>query len=361
VYRGPRRYIPVHDLILQRELEVCEENNWDSYLCPCRKCHGGHRYAVHTIQMHLQAFQRDPFLMHSMVGGDLADGYPEGGIWVRDRAKPVPNMNVFDDADMRTEYGDHLDPYHDIQQQLYDTFDLGDRLREETPHVFEDVVEEDDNNDDVMEDLENLDALYREGTKPVYGGTNISTILATIVLINMAVIHNVSNVYVNELLKYLSTVLLPREDCLPKSHYEAKRLIRKLGLNYHIIHNCSQGCVLYRGEYENLTTCPKEGCGLSRYIEGLDNILARVVRHFPLIPRLLRMFRSPTVSGLLKFHSDHPNTDDGVMKSIADSPAWKHIDNEVDVAFWREARNLRLGMALDGVNPFPYTNTTHST
>ena len=153
-----------------------------------------------------------------------------------------------------------------------------------------------------------------------YGGTNVSTISASIVLINMAVIHNVGNTYVDELLKYLKIVLLPRENCLPKSHYEAKRLIRKLGLNYHIIHTCPQTCVLYRGEYENLTTCPKEGCGLSRYIEGLDSIPARVVRHFSLIPRLLRMFRSPTISGLMKFHSNHPNTDVGVMKSVADSP-----------------------------------------
>ena len=73
------------------------------------------------------------------------------------------------------------------------------------------------------------------------------------------------------------------------------------------------------------------------------------------------MFRSPTISGLIKFHSDHPNTDAGIMKSVVDSPAWKHIDNDVDIAFGRDACNLRLGMALDGVNPFPHTNTTHST
>ena len=144
VYAGPCRHIPVHDLILQRELEVCEEKNLDSYLCPYRKCHGGHRYAVHTIQMHLRDYLRDPFLMHSMVSGNPEGGYPEGGIWIRDQPEPVPKMNVFDDADMHIEYKDHLDPYHDIQQQLHFTFDLGDRLREETLHIFEDGVHEDD-------------------------------------------------------------------------------------------------------------------------------------------------------------------------------------------------------------------------
>ena len=106
--------------------------------------------------------------MHSMVGGDPEGGYLECGIWIRDQAEPVPDMNVFDNADMRIEYQDHLDPYYDIQQQLHDIFDLGDRLREETPHIFEDGVQEDDDNDEGMLDLDNLDALYREGTKPIW-------------------------------------------------------------------------------------------------------------------------------------------------------------------------------------------------
>ena len=50
------------------------------------------------------------------------------------------------------------------------------------------------------------------------------------------------------------------------------------------------------------------------------------------------------------------------MKSIADSPVWKHVTLEhVDPSFALEPRNLRLGLSLDGVNPFPHSNTTHST
>jgi hypothetical protein len=194
--------------------------------------------------------------MRSMVGGDPQNGFPAQGMWIQHDTEELPDINVFDDADMRTEYGEQLDPFHDIQQQLYDTFDLGDRLREETPHIFEDDVNDDMPIQDDTDDLEHLDDLYREGSRPVYTGTPVSTISATIVLINMAVIHSVSNAYVDELLKYLNTVLLPSENRLPKSHYEAKKLIRKLGLSYDIIHTCPSGCVLYRGEYENLGSCP---------------------------------------------------------------------------------------------------------
>jgi hypothetical protein len=73
------------------------------------------------------------------------------------------------------------------------------------------------------------------------------------------------------------------------------------------------------------------------------------------------MFHSPAISSLLYFHSDNPNTDERVMKSIVDSPAWKLVDREIDQSFGLESRNLRFGMALDGVNPFLHTNTMHST
>jgi hypothetical protein len=51
--REQGRHIPQEDLILRHELRVCEENNWDCYLCPCKECHGGHRYSIRTIREHL--------------------------------------------------------------------------------------------------------------------------------------------------------------------------------------------------------------------------------------------------------------------------------------------------------------------
>jgi len=50
-------------------------------------------------------------------------------------------------------------------------------------------------------------------------------------------------------------------------------------------------------------------------------IRAKVICQFPIIPRLLRMYCSPTIAELLRFYSKHPNIDEGVMKSVADSLA----------------------------------------
>jgi hypothetical protein len=73
------------------------------------------------------------------------------------------------------------------------------------------------------------------------------------------------------------------------------------------------------------------------------------------------MFRSASISKLLRHHIDYPNTDKDVMKSVVDSPAGEHMDSSVDPSFSLEPRNLRFGLALDGVNPFKYNNTQHST
>jgi hypothetical protein len=177
----------------------------------------------------------------------------------------------------------------------------------------------------------------------------------------MAVIHGISNAYLDELVRYLSNVLLPRGNRLPKTHYAAKRMVKKLGLNYDIIPYCPNGCILFRKELEHLTVCLKPDYGASKWLLGSDCVPARVIRHFPLLPRLLWMFCSASISKLLRYHSEYPNPDKEVMKSIVDSPAWEHVDSNIDLSFFLEQRNLRFVLALDGVNPFKHNSTQHST
>jgi len=51
--------------------------------------------------------------------------------------------------------------------------------------------------------------------------------------------------------------LLLKDNELPASTYEAKKLVCPLGLDVQKIHACPNDCILYRGEeYENLDACP---------------------------------------------------------------------------------------------------------
>ena len=63
--------------------------------------------------------------------------------------------------------------------------------------------------------------------------------------------------------------MFPKNNELPASTYEAKKVVCPLGLEVLKIHACINDCILYRGEYENLNECPV--CTALRYkIRGDD-------------------------------------------------------------------------------------------
>jgi len=59
--------------------------------------------------------------------------------------------------------------------------------------------------------------------------------------------------------------LLPDPHTLPKNTYESQRLLRALKMPYEGIQACPKGCVLFRGDHEKATHCPK--CKASRFVE----------------------------------------------------------------------------------------------
>jgi hypothetical protein len=97
--------------------------------------------------------------------------------------------------------------------------------------------------------------------------------------------------------------VLPQDNYLPRNHHAVKSLTKKLGLAYNTIHACEKGCVLFRGAFADAEKCPK--CDQPRY-KDIDRkkFPVKVLRHFPIIPRLQRMFRSPAISKLMLWHSE---------------------------------------------------------
>ena len=49
--------------------------------------------------------------------------------------------------------------------------------------------------------------------------------------------------------------MLPKNNELPASTYEAKKVVCPLGLEVLKIHACPNDCILYRDEYEHLNEC----------------------------------------------------------------------------------------------------------
>ena len=91
---------------------------------------------------------------------------------------------------------------------------------------------------------------------------------------------------------------LPEGETLPNSFYEARKMIRDLGLYYEKIGACINDCMLFRKEYANEDHCTV--CGVSQWKSNKSKakfakpsssrsgkkIPIKTSWHFPLIPRL---------------------------------------------------------------------------
>ena len=85
---------------------------------------------------------------------------------------------------------------------------------------------------------------------------------------------------------------------------------------------------------------------------------AKVLWYLPIIPRFKRLFVDKGDTKDLTWHADGRNCN-GMLCHPIDSSQQKKI-NHLYPDFGKEARNLRLRIATNGMNPFDNLNTNHS-
>jgi hypothetical protein len=121
--------------------------------------------------------------------------------------------------------------------------------------------------------------------------------------------------------------LLPEDHILPKSMYEAQKLLRALKMTYEQIHACSKGCVLFRKEYMEAKYCPM--CKLSRFME-VDfgdghkrqvDIPLTILRHLPFVPRIQRLYMTEESTKQMAWHK---NGNDTILTRWCTHPMVKH-------------------------------------
>jgi len=85
---------------------------------------------------------------------------------------------------------------------------------------------------------------------------------------------------------------------------------------------------------------------------------AKVLWYLLIIPRFKRLFANGDDAKDLTWHANGRNCD-GMLRHPVDSSQWKKIDF-LYLNFGKRARNLRLGLATDGMNPYGNLSTQHS-
>ena len=83
-----------------------------------------------------------------------------------------------------------------------------------------------------------------------------------------------------------------------------------------------------------------------------------MLRWFPLLPRILHIYRAKRLSELQTWHAKNRSTD-GKMRLVIDSPAHHFIETQW-CKFATDSRNIRLGMATDGISPFGTMRSKYS-
>ena len=184
-------------------------------------------------------------------------------------------------------------------------------------------------------------------------------------LVNLKARFRWSDKSFTELLMLLK-IMLPEDNTSPNNHYEANKILCPVGMEYQKIHACRNDCILYRNQFAELCKCLT--CGVSRYKvkdnESSDERTinsehpAKVCWYLPIIPRYKRLFANEHDAKNLRWHADGRKSD-GLLRHPADSPQWKAI-NCLHLDFGAEPRNLRLGFASDGMNPFGNLSSNHS-
>lgn len=320
-------------------------NGADYYFCPCKRCKNGpFKVTMDVMYHHLSHSGLSPdytvWHLHGEVSGEPAM-LSQRRQWLQDRVGPSsgagpsvnPQLEILHDA-----YPYYPGYHADAPQQL---------VEDNSGMNFNDMVDD---------DYEKYDRLLKESQTPLYEGSEETVLSAILDAMEMKNENGWSDTSVDSLCIYINK-LLPKGHTFPCSYSRIKKILSDLSLGYERIDACEFNCVLFRGALVNERICPV--CYSERYKPNTNDIPKKIIRNFPLTPRLKRLFMSPHTAKHMRWLGERICVA-GSLSHPADGEAFQHFDRTFP-GFARDCRNVRLGVATDGFNPFGTMGTLHST
>ena len=195
---------------------------------------------------------------------EIGDELPE-------ESSVVEEEEIYVDAEDMDEFKG-VPPNTDFEEMAENYFARVDEIHQQERDEEDCVLDfEDFSSEEEQPDMTLLmEELLRGSAEPLFHGSQSSRLQITIILMSLCTLYSVSHHCLDEILTFLKYDVLPADNTCPKSSYEMKRLLLKLGLSHETIHCCQCGKTLYWKENLNLDHCPK--CQNSRYIPGSNSI-----------------------------------------------------------------------------------------
>jgi hypothetical protein len=117
----------------------------------------------------------------------------------------------------------------------------------------------------IAKDHEGMTNLQREAAIPIYRGSIVNRLAIVMELLKVQARNpTMTNQCVDDVLRMINTFIIdPKLDNkMPKTRYEARKIVSDMGLDYVSIHACPCDGMLYYGPNAELTEYRIEGCGL---------------------------------------------------------------------------------------------------
>ncbi|XP_059650231.1 uncharacterized protein LOC132295991 [Cornus florida] len=212
------------------------------------------------------------------------------------------------DNDDYTTYNEVEEP--DFMQHILEDIHTGTSMRDSKGEAFT------ENSSNVAEgptSSNKFATLLSDMERELYPGCkNFSKLSFLIQFFHVKVLNGWTNKSFDMVLQLFNKAREDNEP-LPKSHYEARKIMRELGLGYQSIHACENDCMLFWKDYEKDKYCSV--CEESRY-----KIPRKVLRYFPLKPRLQMLFMCRKTATDMVWHKVK-RIDDGILRHPADYEA----------------------------------------
>ncbi|XP_042975438.1 uncharacterized protein LOC122306930 [Carya illinoinensis] len=296
--------------------------------CPCRRCRNNFFRPISEVERHLFVMGIDP-------------SYTD---WIFHGEEDPINVQSEDEDDHDLGQDGYIDDIDEMLGDFHAATSVG-LDNDRTGHTMGASTVEPQRQPSTFEQL------LEDARGPLYEGcTTFSRLSFIVKLLHIKTIGGWSIKSFDMLLQLLKTDF--PELLLPDSFNEACSLERGLGFRYIKIHACPNDCIIFWKEHANKQECPK--CGASRWLSSTKSkrpVPQKVMRYFPLKPRLQRLFMSKKTAVSMRWHQVQRVHDENTLRHPADSEVWTTFDKE-HRWFAEDPRNVRLGLASDGFNPF---------
>ena len=233
------------------------------------------------------------------------------------------------DADAGASTEDVGGNMHAMLRDLFGVHDVREDNNKSQPRVQgaeEPIVDDEPDRGEAQK----YDDLLKKEDKPLHGKTRHNKLSATVHLYNLKCVGGVTNTIFSAFLEFVNQLLLDDGEALPVNTYEAQKFLRDMGLGYEKISACRNDCMLFWKDNKYLDSCVK--CGQSKWkdevhldedgqpLSSSKKCSVKVLRWFPIIPRLQKLFMLQRTAHNMKWHVEG-RTKDGVLRHPTDGEA----------------------------------------